>query len=196
MAKAEVRSDEQRLLAQARAWDMEALARIYDDYSPGLYRYAMRLLGDQDLAEECVAETFSRFLHALRAGRGPHRHLQAYLYRIAHNWVTDYFRRRAREAEWPERPLPDPSAGPDTLARKRLEQARVRRLLRRLTPAQQQVVVLYYLEGWSHEEIARTLRRSVGAVKALQHRAVRALHRWLMEEVQAGAPLLGEVHDG
>jgi DNA-directed RNA polymerase specialized sigma24 family protein len=42
------------------------LAEIYDLYSPRLYRYAVRLLGDACTAEACVAETFSRFLLAIR----------------------------------------------------------------------------------------------------------------------------------
>ncbi len=69
-----------------------------------------------------------------------------------------------------------------TLVGRRLEQERVRHLLRRLTPGQRQVLVLRYLEGWSHEEIARALRKPVGAVKALQHRGVRALRRWMERE--------------
>jgi len=44
---------------------LESLAAIYNHYNDRLYTYAARLLGDADLAEECVAETFSRFLHAL-----------------------------------------------------------------------------------------------------------------------------------
>jgi DNA-directed RNA polymerase specialized sigma24 family protein len=53
-----------------------ALAEIYDTYRPGLYRYAMRLLGDASLAEDCVAETFARFLKALHTRQGPREHLQ------------------------------------------------------------------------------------------------------------------------
>src|SRR5512146_3289115 len=85
--------NEIELLAGAQSFDLDSLAIIYDVYSPGLYGYAMRLLGDDCLAEDCVSETFSRFLKALRAGKGPQDHLQAYLYRIAHNWITDRYRR-------------------------------------------------------------------------------------------------------
>jgi len=87
-------TSEKKLLKLARRFDQQTLGEIYDQYSPGLYRYAMRLLGNVDLAEECVAETFSRFLHALRGGGGPQDHLQAYLYRVAHNWITDQWRRQ------------------------------------------------------------------------------------------------------
>ena len=86
---------EQELLTQAGQFDSRALAEIYDLYSPRLYRYAMRLLGDDCAAEDCVSETFSRFLKALQAGKGPRDYLQAYLFRTAHNLVVDHYRRHA-----------------------------------------------------------------------------------------------------
>ena len=87
-------TSDQALLQRARHFDQQALGEIYDTYSPRLYRYAMRLLGEVELSEDCVAETFSRFLHALHGGGGPTDYLQAYLYRVAHNWITDQYRRQ------------------------------------------------------------------------------------------------------
>ncbi len=84
---------EQELLTKAGQFDTRALTEIYDLYSPRLYRYAMRLLGDDCAAEDCVSETFSRFLKALQAGKGPRDYLQAYLFRAAHNLVVDHYRR-------------------------------------------------------------------------------------------------------
>ena len=72
-------SSEKELLKAALRFDPKALGQIYDLYSPGLYRYATRFLGDPSVAEDCVAETFSRFLKAIHAKRGPKDHLKAYL---------------------------------------------------------------------------------------------------------------------
>ncbi|HJS30247.1 MAG TPA: sigma factor, partial [Anaerolineales bacterium] len=88
---------EQRLLEQARLLDEGALAEIYDRYSDELYRYSLRLLGDVHLSEDCVMDSFSRFLKALHRGGGPDTYLRAYLYRIAHNWITDHYRRGANQ---------------------------------------------------------------------------------------------------
>ena len=178
---------EQVLLHRARDFDRPALAAIYDRYSPGLYAYAMRLLGDQKLAEDCVAETFARFLKGLRAGQGPDEHLQAYLYRIAHNWITDSYRRQP--------PLPldldeNLRAGddqrPEHQVDQHLEQERVRSALRHLTPDQRQVVILRFLEGWENEEVSAAVQKPVGAVKALQHRALATLRKWLLGEEKEG----------
>lgn len=178
--------EETTLLEKARAFDLDALAEVYERYSTPIYRYALRLLGDESLAEECVAETFHRFLLALRQGGGPQNHLQAYLYRTAHNWITDTFRRNpARwqtltetEAELAE----DHSPSLEAQVSQRLEQARVRGALMALTPDQRQVIVLKFLEGWQNEEIARVVEKPVGAVKSLQHRALASLRRWLEKE--------------
>jgi RNA polymerase sigma-70 factor (ECF subfamily) len=170
-------------LQRIQRFDRQALAEVYDAFSPGLYRYALRLLGDADLAEECVAETFSRLLAGLRNGKGPDRYLQAYLYRIAHNWITDTYRRSPP----PALPLdPELAAGaelePHQEVGERLERERIRAALALLTPEQRQVIVLKYLEDLPHEEIARVLDRPVGAIKALQHRGLAALRRLLDRE--------------
>lgn len=172
-----VRSDTD-LLLRARHFDSQALAEVYDRYSPGLYRYAMRLLGDSALAEDCVSETFSRFLGALRDGKGPRNHLQAYLYRIAHNWITDQFRREPVAEELNEA-TPARTREPEEAAALQIQQERLRAALRRLTPDQQQVIALKFLEEWENGQIALALGKPVGAVKSLQHRALAALQKIL-----------------
>ncbi len=171
------------LLERARQLDQEALAEIYDTFSPGLFRYACRLTGQEDQAEECVAEVFSRFLSALSGGGGPQEHLQAYLYRIAHNWITDQFRRQ------PPPPLPLeseilPADGPSPpqAAAIELEREQVRVSLQLLTPDQRQVIVLKYYENFTNEQVAAALDKPLGAVKSLQHRGLGALRRILLVE--------------
>jgi len=177
---------ERNLLKRAQQFDERALAEIYDRWSPAIYRYALRLLGDVDLAEECVSETFSRFLTALKNGNGLKDYLQAYLYRIAHNWITDYYRRR------PPLTLPldpemhaDPGQEPHRMVDQNLEKEQVRAALTYLTPEQRQVIVLKFLEGWETKAIARSLNRPTGAVKALQHRALETLRHIILPREEA-----------
>lgn len=166
---------------------MQSLAEIYDRYSPGLYAYSLRLLGNENIAEDCVAETFSRFLKRLRAGQGPDLHLQAYLYRVAHNWITDQYRRQPPvplelSDELSETLVAEEEARPEVQVHRRMEQERVRSALRLLTPDQRQVIVLRFIEGWGNEQVAAAVEKPVSAVKALQHRALAALRKWLSGE--------------
>ena len=173
-------SEEQKLLQLATQLNTRALAEIYDAYSSGIYRYAMRRLGDAAVAEDCAAETFARFLKALQERRGPREHLQAYLYRIAHNWIVDFYRNNEQTSELSEA-LRSEADIPEDEAAKHIRQKQVRKAIRSLTPDQQNVVALKYLEDWCNEEIACALHKPVGAVKSIQHRALKSLQKLLAE---------------
>jgi RNA polymerase sigma-70 factor, ECF subfamily len=174
-------SEERELLKLASQLNTAALAEIYDTYSPALYRYAVRLLGDPDLAEDCVAETFARFLKSLEKGSGPRDHLQAYLYRIAHNWIVDSYRDHEASFELSDE-LPCNEL-PEEEAARQIRQKQVRKAIRSLSPDQQKVVSLKYLECWENEEIARVLHKPIGAVKSIQHRDLVTLQKLLAEKL-------------
>lgn len=172
--------DESRLLLGARDFDPDCLAEIYDRYSPEIYAYAWRLLGDAALAEDCTAETFTRLLSALRNGGGPDEHLRAYLYRSAHNWVTDHYRRRPPVDLSDD--LPGGEPGPENQAQQVIRQRQMRAALLRLTAEQRQVILLRFYQELDPAETAAAVGRPVDAVKALQHRALAALRRILLKE--------------
>lgn len=175
--------DEKQLLQRAREFDLTVLAEIYDSYSPKLYAYALRLLGDPNQAEDCVAETFQRLLNAFRDGKGPQQNLKPYLYRVAHNWIMDQYRRQPiPPLSLEEKEFPADNEHVETEVSNRLMQARTRAALLRLTADQRQVILLKYYDGWENEDIAETLQKPVGAVKSLQHRALEALRRILAPE--------------
>jgi RNA polymerase sigma-70 factor (ECF subfamily) len=178
-------TNEAKLLSEAKKFDQNALAEIYDVYSPGLYRYAYRQLGSQEIAEECVAETFSRFLNALKRDKGPSQNLRAYLYRIAHNWITDQFRRKSLPTE-PLKPEIQSSPGqlPEKIVDTHMTKELIRTHLSQLTPDQRQVLTLKFIEGWNNEEIAASLKKPVGAVKALQHRGLKNLRKRLKDHFE------------
>ncbi len=169
---------DQAILERARNFDPQALEQIFDSYNQGIYRYAYRLLGDHELARECMAETFNRFLFALKRNSGPDLYLQAYLYRIAHNWVTDYYRSKTPptlplDVDIPASSREEPGeAFSDSVTTQQLRKA-----LSLLTADQRQVIVLKYLEDWENDAIARTMNKPIGAIKALQHRGLEALRR-------------------
>lgn len=168
---------DRKLLKLARQFDHDTLANIYDTYSPGVYRYAMRLTGDQDLAEECVADTFSRLLQAFSAGKGPQDFLQAYLYRIAHNWIVDHYRKKPFEPDLLDDKHADDGLSPEELTGNLLQNDLLRKAIHTLTPDQQQVIALKYLQGLENMEISRIIKKPMGAVKSLQHRALNNLKK-------------------
>ena len=173
------------LLSLAQDFDQTALAIIYDRYSTALYRYAYHQTGNQQTAEDCVSETFSRFLKALQKKRGPNDHLKAYLYRIAHNWITDLYRRKSsKEESLDEMESVLPAANPkvEAIVLKGITATTLRQQISRLNDAQRQVIVLKHLEGWDNAEIAEFIGKNVGSVKALNSRGLENLRKFLDEE--------------
>jgi RNA polymerase sigma-70 factor, ECF subfamily len=177
----DIYSDEE-LMPLVRGFDRDALAAVFDRYNEAIYFYALRLLGSTNLAEECAAETFHRLLRACRHGGGPNDNLKGYLYRTAHNWITDQFRGVSPLPLNEEVELVDDCDTPGQEAEKNINQERIRAALCLLTPEQRQVIVLRFVEGWNLEEVAASMKKTTGSVKALQHRAVVALQKILLSE--------------
>ncbi len=173
------------LLSLAKDLDQTALAILYDRYSTALYRYAYHQTGDQQIAEDCVSETFSRFLKALHNKRGPKDHPKAYLYRIAHNWITDLYRRKSSKEESlddMESLLPAANAKVETAVLQGITAENLRQQINRLNDAQKQVIVLKHLEGMDNAEIAEIVGKNVGSIKALNSRGLNNLRKFLNEE--------------
>jgi RNA polymerase sigma-70 factor (ECF subfamily) len=153
---------------------LSELGRIYDTQAPRIFRYIYHRLGNRPLAEDLTSEVFVRFI---RSGTTPDN-LTAFLYRIAHNLVVDYLRRNPNVLPLDDATVAD-RADPIDFAELEMEKAALRRAITRLTPEQQQVIVLKFIEGLSNDEIALVLGKSAGAVKAIQHRALETLRNLL-----------------
>jgi len=176
--------NEHTLLEHARQYDDAALGELYDRYAPRVYAYVYRRTGDAQLAEDLIGDVFVRVVQALRAEQVWHTSFQAWLYRIAHNLVVDYYRRRAPiELELDEQlAVGGEEAEEIAPAEETWGRGQVRAALARLTPEQQQVLTLRFGEALTARETAEVMGKNVGAIEALQHRALAALRRVLGKE--------------
>lgn len=157
----------------------QAVVEIYERHSPEIFQYARRMLDDNELAEDCVAEIFCRFLIAARAGT-PFENPRAYLYRVAHNWITDHRRLPAQVSLEDNLPL-DQEGNPSHILAQNLDRQRIQSAMVSLSPEQRQVIELRYLEDRSHVEVAEELGKTVEATRALQYRAIKTLRQTLIE---------------
>jgi RNA polymerase sigma-70 factor (ECF subfamily) len=167
-------------LQRARTFDQTTLAQIYDEFHQPIYRYIYRQVSDIETARDLTSEVFNRFLKALKNHKGPDQNLQAWLYRTAYNCVVDHYRRQQHRQHLAlKEELVDARDNPEQVAEDHISAQAVRAALHHLTPDQQQVITLKFLEGLSNQETADILDKPVGAVKSLQHRALTALQRRL-----------------
>ncbi len=180
--KGDVHVDEYDLLQRARRLEESALSAIFDAYYEPLYRYVYRHLGVSLTAEDLAAEVFQRFLEEIKAQRGPTTHLKAWLYRVAHNLMVDELRRNKHldfELLDESQLAADPEVGEQV--QQSIAQQLTQSALQQLTDKQRDVLMLKYLQGLEIEEIAQTLNMSISTVKALQHRGLQAMRRYLKQ---------------
>lgn len=175
--------EEQALLRGARELDEPALSAIFETYYPLLYRYIYHNLRHGATAEDLTAEVFSRMLEQFGKGRGPEQHLQAWLYRVAHNLVVDHARRQVHRDHDPlDEGMVSTEQDVETEVHAAIRREQAARALQRLTQMQRAVIILKYLEGYTNDEVAPMLELSVGAVKALQHRGLASMRRYLARD--------------
>jgi RNA polymerase sigma-70 factor (ECF subfamily) len=177
-------SDEESLLQRAKQHDEAALGELYDRYAPRIYAYVYRRVGNAHLAEDLTGDVFLRVIQAIQSSHVWQTSFRAWLYRIAHNRVVDHYR---RQPQAPETALDDVLVAaqddPDATVAQLLSHQRLGAALHQLTPDQQQVLALRFGEGFTARETAEVVDKTVGAVEALQHRALAALRRILEQEV-------------
>lgn len=168
------------LLERARQYDSQALAEIYDRYAERIYRYLYRFIGDAAQAEDLTSDVFLKLLQVLDTAQAPRDRLEGWLYRVAHNLATDWFRSSSRKpaTSLAEDLVADHNV-PSAILEKRQLQKQLRTALGRLTIDQQRVILLRFGEGFKLGDVARLMDKSEGAVKTLQHRAIQRLRAFL-----------------
>ena len=164
-----------------------------DRFRKPIWRIAYRFTATPDDADELTQDIFMRLLTVL-PGYNPTGALGAWVRRVATNVSIDFYRRRRRaplvlaEEQMPEVAAPA-WRQPDTLAERREEAARVRRLLDGLPPELAEPVVLRDLMDFDYPEIAERLGIPLGTVKSRIHRgrhSLAAARRQLSETTAGG----------
>ena len=179
------------VLAAAQAGAAWAFEVLYRDLSPSVTGY-LRLHGAAE-ADDLASETFIGVFTGLSGFSGDEDALRAWVFTIAHRRLIDDWRRRSRRPQVSDDPgdlteLPGGDVEDDALVGVGTET--VHRLCAVLPDDQRSVLLLRILADLTVEQVAEAMGRSVGSVKALQRRGLRALRAGLensFERVDAGA---------
>jgi RNA polymerase sigma-70 factor (ECF subfamily) len=175
----------ERLVRKAARGDAHAFARVYDAFADRVYGFVRLRVDDARDAEELTETVFLKAWQALPTYRQLGLPFSAWLFRIARNAVIDGHRRTARAVatvEIDEAGDVADSGYVDAEVFRRIEADRLRAAVGRLTEEQAAVVTMRFLWGLALKDAAAVMDRTEGAVKALQHRALRTLARMLAEE--------------
>jgi RNA polymerase sigma-70 factor (TIGR02952 family) len=190
ISKPAVDQDELRdLVRRARAGESDAFAALYDRYVDVVYRYVYYRVGAHPLAEDLTSETFLRALRRMSVFTWQGKDFGAWLVTIARNLVLDHFKSSRYRLEictaepdtgerWEE--------GPERAVLDAFTYRALFSAVRALGSEQRACVVLRFLHGLSVAETAVVMGKNSGAIKALQHRAVRSLARAVPPDVNSG----------
>lgn len=169
------------VLDAARRGDPAGVEAVYRRYAPAVLAWFRSRLGDGHLAEDLTGDAFVAVIKALPRYTGGPEAFAGWLFTLVRRDFVDHLRRTARR---PETPVAEPVTGEtvrdtadEVLAR--AESDRLRAALAQLSPDQQEVLVLRVVAGLTAPEVAEMTGRTVGAVKALQHRGLDSLGRLL-----------------
>jgi RNA polymerase sigma-70 factor (ECF subfamily) len=169
------------LVGRAVARDQAAFAELYDLHLDSVYRYVYYRTANRTDAEDLTEQVFLQAWTVIERFRWQGKPFLAWLYTVAHNVVVDW-RRRAT----PSHSLDD-GDNPIELESTRAAQAMsqwidadlLANAIKRLTPEQQQVIILKFLDGFDTARIAQIMDKREGTIRALQFRALQSLRREL-----------------
>jgi len=172
--------DDRPLIERVRRGDQDAAKELYERYFDRIYNYVYARLGRAEDAEDLAIDTMTRSLTRLDLFQDQGVAFSSWVYRIAHNATIDHYRRHGKVTLVPldDATLPQ-SADPSELAMEQLSNEDLRLALRDLTDEQQQVLILRFFQDLTAAQVAGIMGKSVGAVQALQHRALGSLERAL-----------------
>ena len=167
------------LVAKAQGGDREALEALYLHHYEDVFTFVFSRVGNRHDAEDVTTQTFIRMVERIHHFRWRSIPFVAWLKQIAFNLAMDHFRDARRWQSCAEVPICGVGTSAEDQAIASIGSERAVALVRSLKPEHRHVIALKFLLSCSTAQAATQLDRSEGAVKALQHRAVEALHRKL-----------------
>lgn len=174
-----MREDEQTLIQKAQRGNKEAFGALYDHYLPQIYRFVLLKVGRREDAEDLTHHVFLSAWEHIR--RYEHRGFpfSSWLYRIAGNAVIDHYRTARHHQNIdavPEEMFAEADTTSETVDTA-LSAHRVHAVLLKLEPDQQSVLIMRFINELSNKEIAEALGKTEGAVRVIQHRALKQLKK-------------------
>jgi RNA polymerase sigma-70 factor, ECF subfamily len=176
------RTTDEFLLQKAVSGDQAAFLELYDRYREPIFRFAYRLLGSVEIAEDVTHDCFLSLIRKPENFRPERASLKTYLFAATRNLALKHFRDTGREAgldEVAEEPKESPRRGP---LRRLLDEelaTMVRDAVLNLPPLQREALLLFEYEGLSLNEVAEIAGTDTGAIKARLYRARESLRRTL-----------------
>lgn len=172
---------EDKLIRSAVQGNSSAFGSLYDHYQPMIYRFIAVKVGRREEAEDLTHQVFMSAWQNVKSYEHRGHPFSSWLYQIARNQIVDHYRAKRNETSID---AIDPEsfavmATAEFALPAKLEMETVRRAMQKLKADYQDVIIMRFIEDLSLKETADALKKSEGAVKLMQHRAMRELKKLL-----------------
>ncbi len=178
------RKDEiEALVAKVKEGDHDAFSDLYDIFIDHIYRYVYYRVHSND-AEDLVETIFLKVWENINKYNAKKRAFSAWIFRIAHNLVVDYYRSskdRGYEELGIDIASKDREHNPIRKAERGLDNEILKKAIKKLKKNYQEIIIQKFINELSNTEIAQIMKKSEGSLRILQHRALKALRRELGE---------------
>jgi RNA polymerase sigma-70 factor (ECF subfamily) len=166
--------NEETLVRRAVGGDAEAFGDLYVRYLDNIYRYVFYKVGNEERAEDLTEQVFLSAWEAIGDYELRGYPFSSWLYRIAHNAVVDHYRTKKdeRSLDSVAFTLADESLGPEETLMKKRQVSRLLEVLAHLSEDKQELIILRFVEGLSHAQVAEILGKSEVACRVMQHRVL------------------------
>ncbi len=173
---------EDEIVRNAVKGDVDAFGTLYEKYLDPIFRYIYFRVNDSQDAEDLTGMVFIKAWEALPRYRLNGFPFSSWLYRIAHNMVIDFHRKRKSfSIEKVDELTFDQRSNLLTDIAEKEQLGNLINAVSQLPDEQQQVIILRFVEGLSHKEIAKIIGKNDGACRMIQHRALETLAKGIVE---------------
>ena len=169
---------ESELISMATTGDSEAFGALYEKYIDQIYNYIYYRTSNGKDAEDLCSRVFIRALHHIERYEDRGYPFSAWLYRIAHNLVVNWYRDKEKSEEISlneQYPPPTMDGSVEEQIEKEDDKDSLLRVLTNLPEDRKELLILKHVEGLTNFEIGQIMDRTEGAIKALYHRTLESL---------------------
>jgi RNA polymerase sigma-70 factor, ECF subfamily len=176
---------EDRLVREAIKRDKVAFSDLYDLYVDRIYRHVFYRVSNHADAEDITQDTFLRAWQSIDKFKKTEAPFLAWLITIANNLTTSHFRSRSKniitDTQF-ENNSGTPNDDPAGIVEANFSDTVVKQAVQHLKGDKQKVILMHFIDGFEYREIARILKKSEGAIRVIQFRALEDLRHLLGQD--------------
>lgn len=181
--------EEEKLIEKAKKGENEAFAQLYDRYVEKIYRFIYLKIFHKADSEDLTQQVFLNAFKNIKKYKYKGFPFSSWLYKIALNLVIDYYRQRKEEEIEISELLFELKDESNNFLKQfdfDLEIAKIKQIIKKLPQDQQDVLILKFVNDLDNKEIAEILNKSEGAIRVIQHRALKQLKYYFNKYYESG----------